>query len=66
MKRIKFIILICFLTWANALTFAQDTNKPDWKKLHYLSEEEMLSGEKSVLFNETNPPTGTVRFPAEF
>ena len=66
MKRIKFIILICFLTWANVLTFAQDTNKPDWKKLHYLSEEEMLSGEKSVLFNETNPPTGTVRFPAEF
>ncbi len=52
------------LTWT--ITFAQDTKKPDWKKLHYLSEEEMLSGEKSTLFNETNPPSGTVRFPAEF
>ena len=26
----------------------------------------MLSNEKSTLFNETNPPSGTVRFPAEF
>ena len=66
MKHIKLFALICLLTWANALTFAQDTKKPDWKKLHYLSEEEMLSGEKNVLFNETNPPSGTVRFPAEF
>ncbi len=48
------------------MTFAQDDKKPNWKKLHYLSEEEMLSGEKATLFNETNPPSGTVRFPAEF
>jgi agmatine/peptidylarginine deiminase len=35
--------------------------------LHYLSEEEMRSNEKSVLFNETTPPSGDyVRFPAEF
>ena len=67
MKNIKLIVLVCLLTWANALTFAQDNKQPDWKKLHYLSEEEMLSGEKSVLFNETNPPGGDyVRFPAEF
>ena len=56
-------LLICF----NGLAMAQETKKPDWRKLHYLSEEEMLSNEKSVLFNETNPPSGDyVRFPAEF
>ena len=66
MKHIKYIVLVCLLTYANVFTFAQDAKKPDWRKLHYLSEEEMLSGEKSTLFNETNPPTGTVRFPAEF
>ena len=66
MKNIKVIILLFLLTFVNAWVFAQDTKKPDWKKLHYLSEEEMLSGEKGTLFNETNPPTGTVRFPAEF
>ena len=67
MKYIKLFVLVCLLFWVNALSFAQDTKKPDWKKLHYLSEEEMLSGEKSMLFNETNPPDGDyVRFPAEF
>ena len=66
MKNIKVIILLFLLTFVNAWVFAQDTKKPDWKKLHYLSEEEMLSGEKGTLFNETNPPSGTVRFPAEF
>ena len=56
-------LLICF----NGLAMAQETKKPDWRKLHYLSEEEMLSNEKSTLFNETNPPSGDyVRFPAEF
>ena len=67
MKYIKLFVLVCLLFWVNALSLAQDTKKPDWKKLHYLSEEEMLSGEKSMLFNETNPPDGDyVRFPAEF
>ena len=67
MKYIKLFVLVCLLFWVNALSLAQDTKKPDWKKLHYLSEEEMLSGEKSMLFNETNPPEGDyVRFPAEF
>ena len=66
MKQIKLFVLVCLLAWINSMTFAQETKQPDWKKLHYLSEEEMLSGEKSVLFSETNPPSGTVRFPAEF
>ena len=68
MKNIKFIVLVCLLTWANTLTFAQDTTKkPDWKKLHYLSEAEMVSNSRSSLYQETDPPTGDyVRFPAEF
>ena len=67
MKKLKFIFLAFILIFGNVLIFAQDTKKPDWKKLHYLSEEEMLSKERSVLFNETNPPSGDyVRFPAEF
>ena len=66
MKNYKAIFFLFLLTFANAWAFAQDTKKPDWKKLHYLSEEEMLSGEKGTLFNETNPPSGTVRFPGEF
>ena len=66
MKKLKFYALASLFIWFNGLVMAQETKKPDWKKLHYLSEEEMLSGEKSTLFNETNPPSGTVRFPAEF
>ena len=65
MKRL-FIILfscLCLIPWK---AYSQQDKQPDWRKLHYLSEEEMYSNEKSVLFNETNPPTGTVRFPAEF
>ena len=49
------------------MSLAQETPKPDWRKLHYLSEEEMLSNERATLFSETNPPSGDyVRFPAEF
>ena len=67
MNKVKFAFLACLLTCANLLAFAQDTVRPDWRGLHYLSEEEMLSGERSTLFNETNPPSGSyVRFPAEF
>ena len=65
MKRV-FILLfscLCLIPWK---AYSQQDKQPDWRKLHYLSEEEMYSNEKSVLFNETNPPTGTVRFPAEF
>ena len=55
------------LLFVNGLAIAQETKKPDWKKLHYLSEEEMLSGDRSSIYQETDPPTGDyVRFPAEF
>ncbi len=65
MKHI-FTILFCCLCLIPWTTYGQQDKQPDWRKLHYLSEEEMLSNEKSTLFNETNPPSGTVRFPAEF
>lgn len=41
--------------------------KPDFKRLHYLSEEEMLLPVKTnVDFTETPPPIGPVRMVAEF
>ena len=67
MKSIRFftILSLCILFQWNA--YGQENRKPDWRKLHYLSEEEMLSNEKSTLFTETDPPAGDyVRFPAEF
>ena len=67
MKRLKVLALFGLLTLVNTFTFAQETKKPDWKKLHYLSEEEMNSNLRSSIYQETDPPTGDyVRFPAEF
>ena len=67
MKHLRNLIFICIAVIGGTVSVhAQETKKPDWKKLHYLSEEEMLSGERSILFQETTPPSGTVRFPAEF
>lgn len=41
--------------------------KPDWRKLHYLSEEEMLTPfTKSRTFYPTDPPEGVIRNVAEF
>lgn len=45
---------------------SQEQGKPDWRKLHYLSEEEMNMSFRDMLFTETPPPTGEVRFPGEF
>ena len=45
---------------------AQDNKKPDWKRWHYLSEEEMHDRSRGMNFVETDPPTGTPRFVAEF
>ena len=67
MKNNKLFVLVGLLIGLPILTFGQDTQKPDWKKLHYLSEEEMLSKERSSIYQETDPPAGDyVRFPAEF
>ena len=45
---------------------AQEQKTPDWKRWHYLSEEEMHTPVRNENFVETDPPTGTPRFVAEF
>ena len=68
MKQSKLLIPALFLlAFSMGRVTAQENGKPDWRKLHYLSEEEMNSTQRNTLFNETNPPDGDyVRFPAEF
>jgi len=55
---------------ATASLQAQDANnnqkKPDWARWHYLSEAEMHDQSRGMNFVETDPPTGTPRFVAEF
>ena len=50
--------------YMNAQTETQEA--PDWRKLHYLSEEEMLAPVRASNFTETPPPTEAPRFVAEF
>ena len=65
MKKNNFL-LICLLL-LSVTVLAQENQKPDWRKLHYLSEEEMQSQQRSSIYQETDPPAGDyVRFPAEF
>jgi agmatine/peptidylarginine deiminase len=45
---------------------AQEQKTPDWKRWHYLSEEEMNTPVRAINFVETDPPTGEPRFVAEF
>ena len=66
-RRVNLILLAGLLVGINLWGVAQETGDCDWTKLHYLSEEEMLSGERSSIYQETDPPSGGyVRFPAEF
>ena len=45
---------------------AQTREAPDWRKLHYLSEEEMRTTLRASNFTETPAPTEAPRFVAEF
>ena len=45
---------------------AQTQEAPDWRKLHYLSEEEMRTPVRASNFTETPAPTESPRFVAEF
>ena len=45
---------------------AQTQEAPDWRKLHYLSEEEMRTPVRASNFTETPAPTEAPRFVAEF
>ena len=51
---------------AAMMTVQAQERKPDWARWHYLSEEDMNSPVRNVNFTETDPPTGTPRFVAEF
>jgi agmatine/peptidylarginine deiminase len=62
-------ILLSLVAFAMVLSLkvnAQEQKTPDWKRWHYLSEEEMHSPVRNENFVETDPPTGTPRFVAEF
>ena len=58
-------ILSLFIILINFGAYAQE-KRPDWARWHYLSEEEMYDKTRGVNFVETDPPTGTPRFVAEF
>lgn len=62
-------ILLSLVAFALVLSInvnAQEQKTPDWKRWHYLSEEEMNTPVRAENFVETDPPTGTPRFVAEF
>lgn len=64
MKRfLSIFTLLALMTTVSS--FAQEKT-PDWKRWHYLSEEEMHNTIRGVNFVETDPPAGEPRFVAEF
>ena len=70
MKRSKtFFVSLVFASMMSTMGYmnAQTETKeaPDWRKLHYLSEEEMKTPLRATI-TETNPPTEAPRFVAEF
>ncbi|PKP52246.1 MAG: hypothetical protein CVT92_09960 [Bacteroidetes bacterium HGW-Bacteroidetes-1] len=68
MKKKYLLFLLPFILM-HPFLFGQWTQdaKPDYRKLHYLSQEEMLTPVRThVDFTETPPPPGQVRMVAEF
>ena len=61
-KALSILTLIALLATSS---FAQE-KKPDWKRWHYLSEEEMYNTTRGENFVETDPPAGEPRFVGEF
>lgn len=61
----KALSIVTLITLLATASFAQEKN-PDWKRLHYLSEEEMLNTSRGENFVETDPPAGEPRFVGEF
>ena len=58
--------MVAFVMCFGMKVNAQEQTTPDWKRWHYLSEEEMNTPVRAINFVETDPPTGTPRFVAEF
>ncbi len=65
MKKIL-LSLVAFALMLSINVNAQEQKTPDWKRWHYLSEKEMRTPVRNENFVETDPPTGTPRFVAEF
>ncbi len=59
-----FASMISTMGYMNAQT--QTKEAPDWRKLHYLSEEEMKTPVRATNFTETTPSPEAPRFVAEF
>ena len=62
----KTFTLITLLLLIASLSLPAQDKKPDWKRWHYLSEEEMYDNSRGLNFVETDPPTGEPRFVGEF
>ncbi len=65
MKKINTLILLLVLTFVSFNVYSQD-DVPLWRKMKYLSEEEMYMTVTNRGFEETAPPAGEVRFPGEY
>ena len=69
-RKQSFFALLVLASMMSTMGFmnaqAQTREAPDWKKLHYLSEEEMLTPVRASNFTETPAPTEAPRFVAEF
>ncbi len=63
MKKALSIIIFLLLV---AVTMQAQEKQPDWKRWHYLSEDEMYNTSRGMNFVETDPPAGEPRFVAEF
>ena len=69
-RKTSFFALLVFASMMSTMgcfnAQAQTREAPDWRKLHYLSEEEMRTPLRASNFTETPAPTEAPRFVAEF
>ncbi len=69
-RKNSFFALFVFASMMSSMGYmnaqAQTREAPDWRKLHYLSEEEMRTPVRASNFTETPAPTEAPRFVAEF
>lgn len=59
-------LILCLVLSLNFKVYSQQEDVPEWRKMKYLSEEEMYMPVLNRGFVETPPPTGEVRFPGEY
>ncbi|MBQ5857331.1 MAG: agmatine deiminase family protein [Bacteroidales bacterium] len=64
-KNSTLVLLLCLFLMAFKVQ-SQENDLPEWRNMKYLSEEEMYMTVTNRGFEETAPPSGEVRFPAEY